>query len=335
MSSNIALNKPAQSQSSFAPFTPNRAVNGSSSKTSRWVDANMPTWMMVDLLAPNWINQVVIKMMGDTAAGWTSNYNLQDFMIQGSLDLINWATLRSYIGNINSSVTFLTAPVEVRYLRVAITKGLSVNNKVASITDLEVYNQDNPPYLASLTVSPGTLSPAFTPQVFDYSVDVANSVQNITITPVAQQNTATVTVGKDSETYSLPATVPLGIGTNVIGVTVTSADRTMTDKYNLIVTRASAAPVYLSNLQLQNPGDLSIIPLSPTFAPQIYTYSAEAIVASVLVTPTGAGEIRVNNVAVASGNPLLVNLQSGENLISITIKSSGGQVTSYTVVVLF
>ncbi|MCY4555223.1 MAG: cadherin-like beta sandwich domain-containing protein, partial [Chloroflexi bacterium] len=85
--------------------------------------------------------------------------------------------------------------------------------------------------LSDLTISAGSL--AFDPATTGYSVDVGHAVKSVTLTPVASNPDATVTVnGAD------PATpVQLDYGRNVITVAVTSVDGQATSAYTVAVTR--------------------------------------------------------------------------------------------------
>ena len=85
--------------------------------------------------------------------------------------------------------------------------------------------------LASLTVSEGTLTPAFAPTTTSYSVDVANSITNITLTAQAEDPKATVS--GDTGTHSLQ------IGENPFTITVTAEDGVTTETYSVKVTRSS------------------------------------------------------------------------------------------------
>ncbi|SHO43179.1 leucine-rich repeat protein [Anaerocolumna xylanovorans] len=84
--------------------------------------------------------------------------------------------------------------------------------------------------LASLTVSGGTLSPAFDPGTTGYSVSVANSVSSITAGATAADAGATVT-GAGAKALS--------VGANTITITVTAEDGVTTKTYTVTVTRAA------------------------------------------------------------------------------------------------
>lgn len=85
--------------------------------------------------------------------------------------------------------------------------------------------------LASITLSSGSLSPAFTASVLEYAVAVPYSGSPLTVTATPAHASATVAYG-----VAMPAV--LVVGTNAISITVTAENRTTTKVYALSVTRA-------------------------------------------------------------------------------------------------
>lgn len=81
--------------------------------------------------------------------------------------------------------------------------------------------------LKALTVSPGTLSPQFSPGTTDYSVTVSSGTTQLAVSATANHSKATVNVtGKNN----------LQVGTNLVTVTVTAEDGSKTN-YSIKVTR--------------------------------------------------------------------------------------------------
>ena len=98
--------------------------------------------------------------------------------------------------------------------------------------------------LKSLTLSSGTLAPAFEPEEWSdvvYTATVANSVSSITFTPTANNDNATITF-KGTEVASGTASdaISLAIGPNFFEITV-AAEYGNTRGYNLNVIRAGPA----------------------------------------------------------------------------------------------
>ena len=92
--------------------------------------------------------------------------------------------------------------------------------------------------LSSLTTSVGSIMPVFTPGVLGYSVNTGSATA--TITPIAQDTAATITVNGTPATSGTPSSpVALALGTNLINVDVTSGDgtiRTYVVTFNVIAT---------------------------------------------------------------------------------------------------
>jgi hypothetical protein len=89
----------------------------------------------------------------------------------------------------------------------------------------------------SITIGDGSLSPAFSPSVFDYSVVTTSAA--FTITPTVANSTSTVTVNGTSVTSgSASSSIPLVTGLNTIPVVVTSADSTVSRTYAVKVTKS-------------------------------------------------------------------------------------------------
>ncbi|QMV41906.1 S-layer homology domain-containing protein [Cohnella cholangitidis] len=91
--------------------------------------------------------------------------------------------------------------------------------------------------LSGLTLSSGTLSPAFAPGTTSYTASVTNSVYSIAIMPTMANVTATVTVNGQTLTAGA-ASVGLNVGSNPITIVVT-AQNGATKTYTVTVTRAS------------------------------------------------------------------------------------------------
>lgn len=96
--------------------------------------------------------------------------------------------------------------------------------------------------LSGMSVSSGTLSPAFSATTTSYTVSVANTVTGITITPTVAASSASVKVaGAVVASASASSTQELAVGTNTISVVVTAADGSTTQTYTITATRAAAA----------------------------------------------------------------------------------------------
>ena len=107
--------------------------------------------------------------------------------------------------------------------------------------------------LSGLSLSAGTLTPAFAAATTGYAATVANTVSRVTVTPGRNHTGATVAYldGSDAAlTDADPNTdhqqVDLVIGPNTIKVKVTAEDGTTMQTYTVVVTRTDAPPVFTS-----------------------------------------------------------------------------------------
>jgi alpha-tubulin suppressor-like RCC1 family protein len=190
----------------------------------------------------------------------------------------------------------------------------------------------NPINLTNLTLSSGSLSPAFAPDTMAYTATVA--MASVTITPTVPDATATVTVnGALVASGSASAAIPLSLGTNTITTVVTAQDGITTSIYTAVVTRISTVSS-LSGLTI-NSGTLS-----PTFVSgtKVYTASVPNATTSMTVTPTvtdATATIKVNGTTVVSGaSSGVIQLAVGTNTITTAVTAQDGTTTStYTVTV--
>ncbi len=99
--------------------------------------------------------------------------------------------------------------------------------------------------LSQLIISPGTLDPVFAAGTTAYTATVLNSVDIVTVTPVAAQTRTTITVNAnpvDSGSARITLTAPAGTPEDIV-IAVTAADATTTQTYTVTVTRASAPSI--------------------------------------------------------------------------------------------
>ena len=192
-------------------------------------------------------------------------------------------------------------------LTVTVTAQDSVTTKTYTVT---LTRAAPPPSdnadLDGLTISPGTLSPAFSSSVITYAASVGNSVTEVTLTPTASHGSATITVNNSTTVASGAGYTAdnLNVGTNTLTVTVTAQDSVTTKTYTVTLTRAAPPPSDNADLD-----GLTISPgtLSPAFSSSVITYAASVgnSVTEVTLTPTASHDsatITVNNsTTVASG----------------------------------
>jgi hypothetical protein len=94
--------------------------------------------------------------------------------------------------------------------------------------------------LSGLTISSGTLSPAFAPETTTYTASVAHGVSSVNVTPTVNQADASLTVNSSAATSGTPSAVGLNVGVNTITILVTAQDTTTTKTYTITINRAAA-----------------------------------------------------------------------------------------------
>ncbi|MBP1988857.1 S-layer homology domain-containing protein [Paenibacillus eucommiae] len=91
--------------------------------------------------------------------------------------------------------------------------------------------------LSSLTVSEGTLSPAFAPEVSVYAMNVGYSASSISVTAVTYNPLTTLMINDQPQGSGVPLRVDLRVGSNIINITVMAEDGLSIRRYTLTVTR--------------------------------------------------------------------------------------------------
>jgi len=200
--------------------------------------------------------------------------------------------------------------------------------------DIVINRPSNNAYLSNLTVSGGTLSPAFTMTNGTYKDTVSNATTSITVTPTLNNPHGSIMVnGTAIASGATSASIPLGVGNNTISTVVTAQDGVTHKTYTVTVTRISNN-AYLSSLMLSSGT------LSPVFSLTTGSYTASISngTTAITVTPTlnnPYGSIKVNGTAVSSGAASgSIALSVGDNVISTVVTAQDGVThKTYTVTV--
>ncbi len=189
-----------------------------------------------------------------------------------------------------------------------------------------IYRNSTNPYLTSLVVGGGSLSPSFNETTTSYSCNVNSNIASTTIAAVPEDKSATVTVNGqtlDSSYISWP--ISLNTGSNQIRVTVSGAGGSKT--YYINVIRAGASSAYLYTLSVG--GGI----LSPSFSKTTtsYTCNVNSNVASTTIAAAAedsSATITVNDQTLGSSHVSQpISLNPGSNQITVTVSSSSGPMT--------
>ena len=192
--------------------------------------------------------------------------------------------------------------------------------------------------LSNLTISSGTLTPAFSATTLGYTDAVSNATTSVTVTPTTSNVNATIKVNNVAvASGATSGAINLAVGNNTINVVVTAQDTTTVQTYSIVVNRA--APAASNNAALSNLA-LSSGTLTPSFLTSTlsYTDAVTNATTSVTVTPTVAdanATIKVNNVAATSGIASnAINLVVGNNTINVVVTAQDTTtVQTYSIVV--
>ena len=202
--------------------------------------------------------------------------------------------------------------------------------------------------LSGLSLSAGTLSPAFAANVTGYTATVGHGVETITVRPATTDTNAAVAyldendaTLADADTRTTGQQVALSVGANTINVQVTAQDGITRQTYTVVVTRAAAAAdATLSGLSL------SAGTLAPAFAANLTGYTAtvghgvEAITVRPATADTNAtvAYLDENDATLADADAgttgQQVALSVGANSINVQVTAEDGNTTwTYTLVV--
>jgi ELWxxDGT repeat protein len=180
--------------------------------------------------------------------------------------------------------------------------------------------------LANLSISNGSLTPAFLATTTNYTALVGSNISSITVTPVLSNINGTQTVNGITLASGNATTIPLNNGSNFVSIVVT-APNDITKTYTINVTKVSSN-ANLSNLFIFGGA------LSPSFANNIasYTTSVGNAVTSLRLVPIAAdvtSTIKVNGNTVVSGNiSTAIPLSVGSNIITTTVTAQDGTTTN-------
>lgn len=244
---------------------------------------------------------------------------------------------------VDGTYDLLPGPLEASSLAAVTFAGLSANSTavVTNSPNLKLTVASGPSSdanLGALSLSSGTLDPAFASGVTSYAAGVSNAVSSIIVTPTAAQADATIEVRINGGAFSpvvggtASSALTLQVGANTIDIRVLAQDGSTTKTYVVTVTRAASANANLSAISL------SLGTMSPAFDPATIAYTAVVgnSVSSLAITPTlaeSSARAEVNGSLVSSGSASgAINLSDGLNTISVVVTAEDGTTTKTYVV---
>ncbi|HEX2924679.1 MAG TPA: cadherin-like beta sandwich domain-containing protein [Ruminiclostridium sp.] len=342
---NTALIGQVSASSYIAPFQAARAVDGINKPVNRWV-GEVPCVLNFTPDTLYCVNRWVVSGMAST--GWDpQQYYLLTYSLEGSNDNKIWFTLDTVDNTNTSTITFSSDRTFIptaayRYYRVNVKKGLKCNPNIASISNFQLYPV-NPTsqYLSGLSISNGTLDPAFNKYTFAYNATVDYSTASIVVTPVAEVPTAygqnaVIRVNGVPSVSGTGVPVNLLVGTNTVTIDVTSAVGYLSQRYTLTVVRQNSNK--LSNLQVLN--GTTVLPMTPSpYNKNTYAYSVEvdSTVQSVMINATcenPSSTMTINGSPATSGQPFgPIPLGVGDTVANIVVSTSGMSPQTYSVTI--
>jgi gliding motility-associated-like protein len=163
--------------------------------------------------------------------------------------------------------------------------------------------------LAGISLSSGTLSPAFDTNTTAYTATVDNTVSTLSVTPTAMDLGASITINNNGITQlqGTAFAIPLNIGYNTLTCVVTSGTGSLTKTYTITVLRnAASAPIFSYNNPNAYPPNVAISPLRPNSS-SVYGQAYSST-----VNVLNSGYSFANGIAAdASGNVFVADLLDG------------------------
>ena len=165
----------------------------------------------------------------------TSSITLSPTQSEGTATIkVNGNTVSS--GTASAGITLAVGPNTITTI-VTAGDGTTTKTYQVSVTRTAASTIAN---LLTLTLSNGTLSPAFAPATLNYVAHVNNNISSITLVPGSEHPGATIKVnGITVPSQSASGNIPLAVGNNTITVIATAENGTSSKTYTLTVTRVN------------------------------------------------------------------------------------------------
>ena len=283
---------------------------------------------------------------GVTITGWTVGYRLFSEPVNQTRE-----TSRLPASATMATVTGLTGGEQYEFWvrpYVGDDPGRTSNALEATPTATPVPTQSSDATLRALSVSAGSVSPAFSSTTYAYTVSVAAGVTSTTVTPTVNHSAATVTVNETTVASGSPSgPIALNVGDNDITVRVT-AENGDTQDYTVTVTRQSRnanLSALSASAATSESATYSRQTLAPAFAvgTRAYSVRVEPDFTHARVTPTvedtnatvQVGKRGTTLATVASGTDSdPIALERGDNEIIVRVTAEDTSITQdYTVTI--
>ena len=236
----------------------------------------------------------------------------------------SYSTSSSVIGSLDVGDSVKRTGLATKAVNGVTWSRVSYNGRTAYVSSsyltTEKPEESNNKDLKSLSVGDSLeLTPAFSVDVTEYTLTVGEDVTSLDIEAVADDENAKVEItGNDN----------LLMGENTVEIKVTAEDGTVRT-YTINVTKGDTAAIAENTISLET---LSIdgYTLSPAFSKNIYEYTLD-------IPDTSVTSLNVNAISDTDDASIEIignnNLQLGENVITILVKSAdGSEVTTYQVI---
>jgi len=188
--------------------------------------------------------------------------------------------------------------------------------------------------IMGLSLSVGTLVPAFAPATLAYTTSVAYATTSISFTPTLSDTNATLRIGSTVvSSGQTSGAFTLTVGNNSFSLTVTAQDGSART-YSLVVARASANVSAEAQLLALS---ISTGILAPGFSSALTSYAvslASTVSAVTLSCTASAGAtIKVNGSAISNGGTSgALALNVGSNTLTVEVTAEDGVTTRSTTV---
>jgi len=183
--------------------------------------------------------------------------------------------------------------------------------------------------LSSLTLSSGTLNPAFNKEIYTYTASVDNTVSSITVAATAEDPASTIKINDVKiPSGATSGNISLDEGGNLITVTVTDT-KGKTNTYTINVTRKYPKDnVNLSSLSITDGT------MSPRFDPETYAYRVEVArniekIRVLFKAQNEKAKIKINGKEYDSGQQSdYIKLELGANLLVVQVIAEDAKTTT-------